>query len=138
MREAFSLLAWIVAVAVAIHFSRDFSTYFTSVISLPSARIAASFIILFLVTLILGGLLNFLLAELVEKTGLSGTDRLLGLLFGIARGAVVIAVLVMLGGLTPLPEDPWWNEAQLIQPFESLAIWLRGFIPDSMAGYLTY
>jgi len=138
VREAFSLLTWIVAVAVAVHFSRDFASYFDSLISVPSARIAASFAVLFLVTLILGGLINFLLSELVEKTGLTGTDRLLGLLFGVARGMVVIAVLVVLAGLTPLPEDPWWNEASLIQPFESLAVWLRDQIPDSMAGYLTY
>lgn len=138
VREAFSLLSWIVAVGVAVHFSRDFSVYFDSLISLPSARIAASFAVLFLVTLILGGLINFLISELVEKTGLTGTDRLLGLLFGVARGMVVVAVLVMLAGLTPLPEDPWWRESSLIQPFESLAVWLRDLIPDSMAGYLTY
>jgi membrane protein required for colicin V production len=138
VREAFSLLTWIVAVAVSVHFSRDFADYFDTLISVPSARIAASFAVLFLITLLLGGLVNFLISELVEKTGLTGTDRLLGLLFGIARGMVVIAVLVVLAGLTPLPEDPWWNEASLIQPFESLAVWLRDQIPDSMAGYLTY
>ncbi|RLA20152.1 MAG: CvpA family protein [Gammaproteobacteria bacterium] len=138
VREAFSLLTWIVAVGVALHFSRDFTVYFDSFISLPSARVAASFVVLFLVTLILGGFISYLIAELVDKTGLTGTDRLLGLLFGIARGMVVIAVLVVLAGLTPLPEDPWWKESSLIQPFESLAVWLRSHIPDSMAGYLTY
>jgi membrane protein required for colicin V production len=138
VREAFSLLTWIIAVGIAVHFSRDFAPYFESLISLPSARVAASFAALFFVSLILGGLVNYLIAELVEKTGLTGTDRLLGLLFGIARGMVVVSVLVVLAGLTPLPEDPWWNEASLIQPFESLAVWLRELIPGSMAGYLSY
>lgn len=138
VREAFSLLTWLVACGVALHFSRDFSVYLDTLVSLPSARIALSFAILFFTALILGGLVNYLLTELVEKTGLTGTDRFLGLLFGIGRGMVVVAVLIMLAGLTPLPEDPWWREASLIQPFESLAIWLRDQIPDSMAGYLNY
>jgi membrane protein required for colicin V production len=58
--------------------------------------------------------------------------------FGIARGMVVVAVLVMLAGLTPLPEDSWWKESKLIPPFQSLAVWLRDQVPSSMAGYFNY
>lgn len=138
IREAFSLLVWIVAIWVGLTFSREFSVFLESVIAIPSARIAASFALLFFVTLILGSIIGYLLGELVKKTGLTGSDRFAGMIFGIARGMVVVAVLVMLGGLTPLPEDPWWKESKLIPPFQSLALWLRDHIPSGVAGYINY
>ncbi len=138
VREALSLTTWAFAFWVGLSFSREFSVYLKSVIDLPSARMAVSFVILFLLTLILGGLLVYLLAQLVDKTGLTGTDRLAGLLFGVGRGIVVVAVLVLLAGLTPLPADPWWKESQLIAPFESVALWLRDQLPTGVAGKIDY
>ncbi len=138
IREAFSLFTWIIAIWIGLSFSRKFSVFLEPVISYPSARIAAAFAVLFLVTLILGGIISFLLSALVKKTGLTGTDRFAGMIFGIARGMVVVAVLVMLAGLTPLPEDTWWKKSKLIPPFQSLAVWLRDQVPSSMAGYFNY
>ena len=86
----------------------------------------------------LGGLIGLLLGELVKRTGLTGSDRFAGMLFGIIRGMVVVAVCVMLAGLTPLPEDSWWKESVLIPPFQSLAMWLREQIPSGVAGYVNY
>jgi membrane protein required for colicin V production len=108
------------------------------VISYPSARIATAFGILFFMTLILGGLISFILNHLIEKTGLTGTDRLLGLLFGVLRGAVLVSIMVMLAGVSPLPEDPWWKQSLLIPPFQSLAVWLKDHIPSDLAGYIHY
>ena len=136
--EVFSVATWLVAIWVGLSFSREFSGYLESLISLPSARMAASFAVLFFVTLMLGGLLGSLLAQIVSKTGLSGSDRFAGLVFGIGRGMLVVSVLVMLAGLTPLPDDPWWRESQLIEPFQNLALWLRSSIPAGMAGYIAY
>lgn len=139
VREAFSLTIWAAAFWVGLNFSEPFSkNYLKPVIDLPSARTAAAFIILFLLTLILGGLLGYLLAQLVTKTGLTGSDRFAGLLFGIGRGIVVVAVLVLLAGLTPLPSDPWWRESTLIEPFQAIALWLRDQLPTGVAGKIDY
>ena len=132
------MCAWAVAIWVGMTFSRDFSVFLESLITYPSARIAVSFAVLFFVTLILGSLIGYLLGELVKKTGLTGSDRFIGMIFGIARGVLVVAILVVLGGLTPLPEDPWWKESKLIPPFQSVALWLRSHIPSGMAGYVDY
>ncbi len=138
IREAFSLVIWVIAIWVGLTFSREFSSFLEDLMSIPSARIATAFAILFFVTLILGALISYLLGELVKKTGLTGSDRFAGMIFGIARGLVVVAIIVMLAGLTPLPEDSWWKESALIPPFQSLAIWLRDHIPSGLTGYINY
>lgn len=138
IKEAFALCIWVVAIWVGIHYSRDFSLLLQNVITYPSARIITTFIGLFVATLILGSVISFILNHLIEKTGLTGTDRLLGMLFGVLRGAVLVAVLVMLSGLTPLPEDPWWKHSVLIPPFQTFAVWLKTHIPTELAGYINY
>ncbi len=138
IREAFSLVIWVVAIWVGLTFSREFSGFLEGLIDFPSARIAAAFAVLFFITLILGALISYLLGELVKKTGLTGSDRFAGMIFGIARGLVVVAVVIMLAGLTPLPEDSWWKESVLIPPFQALAVWFREHIPSGMAGYVNY
>ena len=138
IREAFSLVIWVVAIWIGLTFSREFSGFLEGVIEYPSARIAVAFAALFFITLILGALISYLLGELVKKTGLTGSDRFAGMIFGIARGLVVVAIIIMLAGLTPLPEDSWWKESVLIPPFQALAVWLREHIPSGMAGYVNY
>jgi membrane protein required for colicin V production len=128
VREALSLAVWVIAFWVAWTFFRDLSLqldWFT----VPSVRLGASFLILFIATLMVGALVNFLVGQLVDKTGLSGTDRMIGILFGAARGAILVAILVLLAGLTPFPNDPWWKESQLIGYFQELAVWLKQLLP---------
>lgn len=129
IKEALSLATWVVAFVVAWSFSGLFAERLTPWIELPSARAVAAFAGLFLIVLILGALVNFLIGQLVSKTGLSGTDRILGTVFGVARGVVIVAVLVLLAGVTPLPRDPWWQASQLMPHFERVALWLADFLP---------
>jgi len=131
MREAFSLAAWVLAFWVAWTFFRDLALRMDW-ISVPSVRLGLSFAILFVTTLIVGGLVNYLVGQLVDKTGLTGTDRLIGMLFGAARGILLVSVLILLAGLTPLPEDPWWKESQLINYFQELAVWLKTLLPENI------
>ncbi len=138
IKEAFALLTWVVAIGVGLHYSRDFAVLLQDAISYPSARIATAFILLFFITLVLGGLISFILNHLIEATGLTGTDRLLGMLFGIVRGAVLVSVMVLLAGVTPLPEDSWWKQSVLIPPFQALAVWLKSHIPSDLMGYIHY
>ena len=92
-----------------------------------------AFATLFLLTLIAGALVNYLIGQLVQKTGMGGTDKILGILFGVARGIVLIAVLVLLSGIPNLSKEVWWQESLLIGHFQEMAIWMRGFLPDNVA-----
>ena len=133
VREALSLLVWALAVWIGWTFFRDLAAHLTSWIDLPSLRLAAAMAILIVGVLIIGGLVTYLLGEIVERTGLSGTDRMLGMVFGAARGLLLVAVLVLLAGLTPLPQDPWWGDSLLVGYFEEMAIWLRDLLPSDVA-----
>ena len=134
VREALSLLAWAAAIFVALSFAPLAGAYLEPYIETNSIRHVAAFAGLFLATLIVGAIINYLLVLLVRKSGIGGTDRFLGLIFGVARGGVVVAILVLLAGLTPLPEDAWWQESQTIPHFEKAAVWMRGFLPEDVAG----
>lgn len=128
VKEALSLLTWIVAGAVAWMFGGALSQHLGAYIETPSARVIAACIILFVATLMVGALVNFLLGELVRVTGLSGTDRFLGMVFGAARGGLLVVVAVGLLSLTPVPADPWWRESSLLPHFLMIADWSKNLI----------
>lgn len=130
IKEAFSLAVWAAAFLVAFQYSGALALQLESHIELPSARTALAFSGLFLVVLLIGGLVTFLVGKLVEKTGLSGTDRLLGGVFGGIRGLVLVLVLMLVAGLTPVPQDPWWQSSRSIQSLLPLAEWSGQFLPD--------
>lgn len=138
IREAFALVTWGLAAWIGFTFSSPFSSLLESSIDIPSARIATAFVLLFILTLIVGAIINKLLSALISKTGLTGTDRLAGLLFGVARGVLLVIILVMLAGLTPMPESSWWHESQLLPHFQVLASWLSTHMPDGIADYLNF
>jgi len=133
LKEVISLVAWIAAFFVAFMFVEDGATYLTKYVGIPQVRIVLAFGILFLCTLLVGGLINLIVAQLIEKTGLTGTDRLLGLVFGLVKGGAIVTVLVLLAGLTPLPQNPWWKQSVLLPRFQQAAVWLRGRLPPAIA-----
>ncbi|MEJ2213838.1 MAG: CvpA family protein [Gammaproteobacteria bacterium] len=138
VKEAFSLFIWISAFWLSWMFFRDLAALLIQWISLPSARLGISFALIMIVVLIIGGIIGYLLSKLVEHTGLSGTDRLLGVFFGVARGVVIVAILILLAGLTPVPEDPWWKDSLLIGHFQEISVWLRDLLPEDIAQYFSY
>jgi membrane protein required for colicin V production len=133
VREVLSLMAWIAAFWVALSFSQEAAVYLEPHIEADTARHVVAFVGLFLVTLIVVALINYLVVQLIEKTGVSGTDMVLGMVFGIARGIVIVGLMVLLAGVTALPQEPWWQESLLIDHFVSLALWIRDFLPPDLA-----
>ena len=128
VKEALSLLIWVVAGAVAWMFGGSLAQYLESYIQMPSARVIAGCAILFVATLLVGAMLNFLIGELIRVTGLSGTDRFLGMAFGAARGGLLVVVAVGLLSLGPVQQDPWWQESRLIPQFLLVADWSKNLI----------
>jgi membrane protein required for colicin V production len=136
VREVLSLVSWGLAIWVGITFGGTLEGYLENTIPSPTARLAAAFGIFFILTLLVTGMIGFLLTRVLESTGLSGIDRFAGLLFGLARGVLIIAVLVFLARTTPLPREPWWRDSQLMPMFQSIALWLEGQLPPGFVPHL--
>ena len=138
IREVFSLLVWAAAFLLAWYFAGDVAALMEGSVTLPSARIAMGFTGVFIAVLLVGGLVNYLLGRLVESTGLSGTDRLLGGAFGAVRGLALVLVLLLAAGFTPLPTDPWWQESRTIARLMPLVEWAASYLPDSITEHLEF
>ena len=119
-------------------FFANFASLLTPYIDTATLRLFIAFFVLFVVTLILGALVNHLISQLVEKTGLSGTDRALGVIFGILRGAAIVTILVLAAGVTPMPSDSWWQNSLLLQHFEDLAVWVKQLLPADVAEHVNF
>lgn len=132
VKEALSLAVWALAFFVAISFHERLAVLLERSIDTPSLRYVVAFGVLFAATLVVGSLVNYLIGELVRVTGLSGTDRLFGAVFGWVRGVfVVLVALVLLGGI--FEDDPWWRSSQLIPQLLVLEDWARDTTQDVMA-----
>lgn len=126
VQEALSLLVWVLATFIAVAFHQRLADVLARWIETPTIRTVLAFGALFIATLIIGGLLTYLLRTLVEATGLGGLDRLLGMAFGAARGLlIVLAIVILLPMALPVKEDAWWHESRLIPYFEPLDGWAR-------------
>ena len=113
IREVLSLAIWIIAVTFAIGFSGDIAAALPKRLEGESLRFVTAFAVIFVGALVAGGIVQWVVKRLVETTGLSGTDRLLGLMFGGLRGAVVCLVTVV--ALRPFAsEQPWWHASRAI------------------------
>lgn len=131
VREALSLTTWLLAFWIALTFSGNLSFLLQHFIESNNIRMAVSFGGLFVVTLLVGALINHLIAQLVKVTGLSGTDRLLGMVFGVARGVLLVAILMLLATFTHLPESAWWQDSVLVQQLQPVAHWVKDYLPEN-------
>ena len=132
VKEAISLATWIIAIWIAATFAAKLSAALPGNIESEAARQAIGFGVLFILSLMVGALVNTLVSHLVKKTGLSGADRIFGVVFGVLRGALIIVVFVVIGGMTPLPETEWWQSSVLLQWFEDAAMMIQEYIPEDV------
>ncbi|MEJ2416810.1 MAG: CvpA family protein [Exilibacterium sp.] len=134
VREALSLANWGIAFVVAMTFREALAQLLAHYIDTPSVREMLAFAILFAATLIVGAMVNHLISEVVRMTGLSGTDRLFGMIFGMARGVIVVlAIILLLPPLVPIDQDSWWQHSVLIPQFLLLEDWSRETVTDLSA-----
>lgn len=128
IKEMLSLASWAAASFVAITFHERLATIFSKWISTPSIRTVLAFVALFVLTLLIGAIINRLLHQFVIGAGLGGIDRVLGVAFGVARGLLIVLALVILlpMALPEMKQDAWWHQSHLLPYFESSEGWARG------------
>jgi membrane protein required for colicin V production len=137
VREVLSLISWILAFWIAFTYAYVASAYFENYLDASTLRIAAAFTVLFVGSLIILTVISFLIYRLLSISGVSGIDRMLGAVFGLVRAAVIVAGFMLVAGVTPLPEEPWWRESMLTKYFQPLTLLLRDLLPAAVSEQLT-
>ena len=136
VKEAISLVVWFGALFIASQFFADLAVYFTS-INDPVLRNGAAIAVLFIMTLIVGGLINHTVGQAVHASGLSGADRILGAVFGSLRGVLIVsALLFFMDTFTAAATATWWQQSVLIPEFGVIIEWFFAFVKGS-SSFLT-
>lgn len=124
LREMLSLLAWALSFWAAFRYAPALAQRLETYIVQDEARVGVAFVATFLAVLVVGMILGGLMVRLARASGIDGPDRTLGALFGIARGVLLVTVLVVITAITPLSESRAWTGSGLMQYFEMLAGWM--------------
>lgn len=132
VRETVSLLVWIVAFWVAMSFSVDVAKHLSGFMHNPSLRVAVSFTVLFVLVLMVGVIINYLLANVLKKAGVGTSDRILGVMFGLARGVMVVALVMILVELTPLVESASWRESMIVGLLQPMLAHVQKLLPTEL------
>lgn len=138
VREVLSLLSWVAAFIAASTYAGSIAPMLPAAIPDDSLRMLAAFLLVFGATLLAMVVITLAIVELVRVVGLGFIDRLLGLAFGLVRGLLIVLIVVLLAGLTRLPEDRGWRDAMLSQPLEVLARAVCPYLPADLARKIRY
>jgi membrane protein required for colicin V production len=138
VKEVLGILGWVAAFYVARTYTSQLLPMMPADIPTESLRILAAFLVLFLATLLLASLLAIAISAVFKKIGLGGLNRLLGAIFGVFRGVLIVCVLVFLAGLTELPKDARWKNAMFSAPIEALVISMMPWLPEAIAKHVKY
>ena len=138
IRVVMSLVALVAAVLAAIQFSPAVANMLPVLSDNPTTRYLAAFALIFIVVALVGALLGWVLSRAIRAIGLGFVDRLLGAVFGVARGVLIVVIAVLLAGLTTLPRQEWWQNALFAPPLVIAALSLRPWLPQALAQRLNY
>ena len=132
--EIIALAAWVLAFFAAKWWGAEVAQlFFTGLIADPALRIVAAWVTVFVAVLILMALVRLAVRGLLKALGLSLSDRLLGIIFGLARGLIIVFVLVAVGGMTSVPKEKWWGEAYFSAPLETAVLACKPWLPPDVA-----
>lgn len=138
LREIIALAAWICGAYVAFIYSAQSQVLLEKYVETPEFRYAIVFMTILIIFLILGAVLAILVNKLIAAIGLTSLDKSLGVIFGVARGLLLVVIFIMAASFTALPKNDWWGSSWLITklqgPADQLLQWLEnsGFWPEEV------
>ena len=138
VKEMLSLVGWVVAFVVANAYGASLARLLPALVPGEVIRLMVAFVVLFIGVRLLMGLLTMAVDALVAASGLSLADRGLGGLFGLARGLVIVLTVVILCGMTSIPQQDFWKHALLSPLAESGARTVKPYLPAAYAQYVQF
>jgi membrane protein required for colicin V production len=133
VREAISLATWFCAVIAALKFSPWVSELLHSAISHTMTRYIVSGFLIFVAVLIVGAIVSKLVHLLISVTGFGLLDRLLGFIFGAARGILSGVVVLLLIGASPYKNAEWMQQSALAPHFQPIVTYFVPMLPKDLS-----
>jgi membrane protein required for colicin V production len=130
MREAISLATWIIGLWLAWTFSPAIEPMLGGLLSGPQVKVWVARLIILVLVVLVGNLVGFVVTRAVRYSPFGVADRMLGVLFGLLRGALLVGVGVILGELLELDAEPWWSKSTLLPYTEFLGDWVRALVNE--------
>jgi membrane protein required for colicin V production len=129
LRESVALLGWLIGLWLAWRYSDLLQPYLGGALAGTELQVWVARMLILLAVVVTGWILASLLGYLVQRSGLTlGVDRVLGAVFGLVRGAVIIGFLVMMGQAAKLQAEPWWDASLSMPLGEEMASILGGYV----------
>lgn len=137
-REIMSLAGWVLAFLAANSVAGPLGDMLPASIATPEVRVLIAFVVVFVLVLIAAAVVGMVLSKFLKAAGLSGVDRTLGGLFGLARGIIIILAFTVIAGLTSLPRLPMWKESVAAGMATRTILQLTSWFPPALEKRLKY
>ncbi|MBH19100.1 MAG: hypothetical protein CL851_01610 [Crocinitomicaceae bacterium] len=132
-KEFLSLLLWIFAFVAAVGYEGYVTPKILEIVGNPELSKIIASVLIFLVSIVIGGFLINLISRIVKWSGMSGFDKFMGVLFGIIRGLVVILAVYFLLP-SNLKESEIFTSSKISPIFEDYMPLLESYIKDLLRG----
>src|SRR3984885_8037902 len=130
VREAASLVFWIVAIWAAWKLGPSVEPHLGGLLADPKVAPWVGRLVILVLVLLVGWVIGMLMSYFTRSLGLGVMDRVIGLLFGIVRGAVLVGLMIIGGELLHLNHEGWWNRSKLVLYGETVGDWLRAMVGE--------
>lgn len=130
IKEAMSIASLLIAIWAALYFGPAVGDVSESWLTSEELQMWFGRVLVFAIILSLGGLLGWGISKIVRLSALSGIDRLLGCVFGVLRGVLLLAIFIIGGQFAGFDNDDWWLQSRLIPHFEVVADWIKVMAPQ--------
>jgi membrane protein required for colicin V production len=137
-REVMSLAGWVLAFVAANSVAGPLGDMLPATMASPEVRVLISFVVVFVLVLIAAAIVGMALSKFLKAAGLSGVDRTLGGLFGLARGVIILLAFTIVAGLTALPRQPVWKESVAAGMATRTVVQLTSWLPPALEKRLKY
>lgn len=134
LRESVSLIAWLGGLWLAWHFAHRVEPHLGGLVEHPPASLWVARALILFAVLIIGWIVGSILSYFIHQSGVSlMLDRLLGTIFGLIRGVVLVSIAVILAQLIQLDSTPWWKKSRLMPAAVEVSGWIRTFAETAMS-----
>ncbi|MCH9644622.1 MAG: CvpA family protein [Gammaproteobacteria bacterium] len=138
LREILSLIIWVAAFILAFRYAEQVGLHLQGFVHSSTVGYALAFLLIFLVVFFVGMVLNFFIKNVIDKIGFGPADRALGVCFGVARGVLVVAVLLMFIAISPMQRDAWYADSKVRPYFNGLVVRLGHFVPEQIQHFSSW